>query len=225
MRQFIFIGVALIVIGTIWMFYLQHAEKKFEKSLPKVSQVKTEIQVLSKPDSEVLAPEDTASIPPLNTDTQENVPSTPTEKSYTEKLYEGMVSEIIETPIDFTSEQPQISEDATNDLYASKPWLKPISEMSVEEMAAEVERRKQTLINEFGNTPEVALINKYTTIGALRDGRVTLDRGDGVAYIRAISVLWSAEENVMVFEEFKRMEQNGWHVNPQDVLQGIPGLD
>ena len=81
----------------------------------------------------------------------------------------------------------------------------------------------QALINEFGDTPEVALINKYTTVETLRDGRTTLDPEDSVAYIRAISVLWPTRQNIQIFTEFARMERNGWHVNNQE-LEGVPGI-
>ena len=101
--------------------------------------------------------------------------------------------------------------------------MKPISEMSLAEIEAEVDRRRESLINQFGNTPEVALINKYTTVETLRDGKTTLDPEDSVAYIRAISVLWSTEQNVQIYKEFAEMERNGWHLNTQG-LQGIPDI-
>ena len=68
-------------------------------------------------------------------------------EAYTQKLYEDMTSELIETPIELT--------DTNNmtDSELSKPWLKPISEMTDIEIRAEVNRRRQALINTFGDTP------------------------------------------------------------------------
>ena len=130
-----------------------------------------------------------------------------------------MTSEFIETPIELTDS------DNMTDSELSKPWLKPIAEMSLTEIRAEVKRRREALINTFGDIPEVALINKYTTVESLRDGRVTLDRGDGLAYIRAISVLWPEGQSPQVVKELEEMQRNGWHVNSKPEFQNLPGIE
>ena len=225
MRQFIFGILIFMVIGTIWMLYLNYSDKKFLHSLPKAPPVKSEAERPSKARNEVLEQEEPPASLPSESDVQEQTPGPSAAESHTEQLYQGQVSEIIEEPIDLASQVPEISADDPIDLYTAKPWLKPISEMSLAEIKAEVKRSREALINEFGNTPEVALINKYTTVDSLRDGRVTLEDGDAVAYIRAISVLWPVEHNIQLSKEFERMAGNGWHVNPQSYLENVPGLE
>ena len=224
MRQLIAIAIALIVMGTAWMFYLQYAENKFQADLPKASAPTSEpdTQNIEATEAEIeqeildqrkLAEPLMIDAETPDTDAKEETIGVTAAELYTQKLYKDMVSELIEEPIDLTTKDTIDAEP--------KPWLKPISEMSLEEIEAEVERRRQTLIDEFGNTPEVALINKYTTVETLRDGRTILDTEDSVAYIRAISVLWPTPENIQIFKEFEEMERNGWHAN----FQGIRGIE
>ena len=222
MRQSILIVIVLLVIGTAWMLYLQHSENKFQATLPKApvptsepdtQAIETAEDVEAPITSEVLEPDAPAerSTPDAEAETAELSDI----EAYTKKLYEGLESELIEEPLDLTA-------DDTTDVDM-KPWKKPISEMSLAEIEAEVDRRRQALINQFGNTPEVALINKYTTVETLRDRKTTLDAEDSVAYIRAIGVLWPTSQNIQIYKEFAETERNGWHMNTQG-LQGVPGF-
>lgn len=224
MKQLIFIAIILVVMATAWVLYLQHTNNKFQASLPNApvptsdadTQERQPIQVEVTPD--VLGQEETAELPTPHTDTKAKTKSVSTVEAYTQKLYEGMTSELIETPIEITA-------DDIRNVESPPPWLKPISEMSLEEIEAEVQRRRQALINAFGNTPEVALINKYTTVESLRDGRTTLDREDGLAYIRAIGVLWPAKESLQIVKELEDMQRKGWHASSNEKLQGLPGIE
>lgn len=224
MRQLIFVAIVLIVMGTAWMLYLQSTNNKFQASLPNapVPTPDADIQDIEPIEAQiaqgVLEQESPAKLPTPDTDAREKTESLSTVEAYTQKLYEGMTSELIEEPLDLTT-------DATIDVDTPKPWLKPISEMTLEEIEAEVERRRQALIDVFGDTPEVALINKYTTVESLRDGRITLDSEDGAAYVQAISVLWATEENIQMSKELEEMQRNGWHVDTEEILQGLPGIE
>lgn len=224
MRRLISIAIALIVMGTAWVLYLQYAENKFQADLPKAPVPTsepdtqdieaTEVEIEQEiSDQEKLVERLMPDTETSDTDAKAENAQLSDAEAYTQKLYKDMVSELIEEPIDLTTKDTIDAE--------SKPWLKPISEMSLDEIEAEVARRRQALIEEFGNTPEVALINKYTTVETLRDGRTTLDPEDSVAYIRAISVLWPTSLNIQIYKEFEEMGRNGWHVNNQ----GIRGIE
>ena len=225
MRQLIFAVIVFMIIGTVWLVYLQHNNNKFQESLPKapislpVSDTQ-EIKSLETPQvSEVLKQQAPVELPTPDTNSEQKKESLSTVEAYTQKLYEDMTSEFIETPMELTDS------DNMTDSELSKPWLKPIAEMSLTEIRAEVKRRREALINTFGDIPEVALINKYTTVESLRDGRVTLDRGDGLAYIRAISVLWPEGQSPQVVKELEEMQRNGWHVNSKPEFQNLPGIE
>ncbi len=38
MKQLVFIGALLVVLGTIWVLFLEHEKERFERSLPQVPQ-------------------------------------------------------------------------------------------------------------------------------------------------------------------------------------------
>ena len=225
MRQLIFAVIVFMIIGTGWVFYLQHNDNKFQESLPKAPisppvSATQEIKSLETPQvSEVLKQQAPVELPTPGTNSEEKKESLSEAETYTQKLYKDMTSEFIETPIELTDS------DNRTDSELSKPWLKPIAEMSLTEIRAEVKRRREALIDTFGDTPEVALVNKYTTVESLRDGRVTLDREDGLAYIRAISVLWPEGQNPQVVKELEEMQRNGWHVNSKKEFQNLPGIE
>lgn len=225
MRQLIFAAIILIVIATAWVFYLQHTDTEFESTLPEAPAPSSDLNPAPlKPLETQPAPQNVQQVAPAElptpvSHTKEKIESLSTVEAYTQKLYEDMTSELIETPIALTDS------DDTTDSQPPKPWLKPITEMSLTEITAEVKRRRQALIDTFGDTPEVALINKYTTVESLRDGRVSLDREDGLAYIQAISVLWPMEENIQIVKEFQEMQRNGWHASSKAEFRNLPGIE
>lgn len=236
MKQVVFIGALLVVLGTIWVLFLEHEKKRFEKSLPQVPQV--------------LAPqlvEDTDASPAERDDVSDTVAGTLTSEDTAETAGTDTASsqEVAEPEIEtpFLAEplvlQSEPSPEDTADallgyprrppdmslaewleslspaereaVYGEEPWLKPIAEMTPQELEAEVVRRKQRLIDDFGNTPEVAIINKYTTVAMLRGEPLTFEGNDAIEYIRAMSVLWPTTMNVKVYQEIEESIQNGGH--------------
>ncbi|MDE0425082.1 MAG: hypothetical protein OXN25_09455 [Candidatus Poribacteria bacterium] len=163
--------------------------------------------------------------------------TTPNESSNSEKMYLREISESIDIENgdsdEDTSEMLDIvsvdlrpppgmslaawmdslSPDEKQVVYSQKPWLEPIEEMTLQEVEAEVERRKQRLIEKFGNTPEVQIINKYTTVSHLLGESYTLTGDEIVEHARAMSVLWPTEENIASYRRFKSWQENGWHVD------------
>ncbi len=98
-------------------------------------------------------------------------------------------------------------------VYCEKPWLKPVHEMTFEEREAEIARSQQQLIDTFGNTPEVAILNKYTSQEIHEGKGFTIPAEDAAEYLRAMSVLWPTPDNVASYENLKALEQKGWHVD------------
>ena len=237
MKQVIFIGALLVVLGTIWVLFLEHEKRRFERSLPQVPQT--------------VAPpleQDTDSSPTARDDVSETSAGMLTSEdtaaetagAYTARSQEAAEAEIetpflaepralvAELPPEDTAAVPlgypqrppdmslaewlgRLSPQELEAVYIDKPWLKPISEMTPQEVAAEVERQKQKLIDDYGNTPEVAIINKYTTVATLRGEPVTFEGNEAIEYIRAVSVLWPTAENVKGYREIEESIQNGGH--------------
>ena len=225
MRQLIFATIIIVIVGAVWLFYLQYSENKFQESLPKapVLPAVSDTQEIKSPEIQpapkVVQQETLDGLPVLDTNAEETKENLSTVEAYTRELYEGQTSELIEIPIELTGS------DNTADSEQSKPWLKPIAEMTLSEITAEVKRRREALVNTFGDTPEVALINKYTTVESLRDGRVTLDGEDGLAYIQAIGVLWPGGQNNQILKDLQELQRNGWHASSKPEFQNLPGIE
>lgn len=224
MRQLILVAVVIVIMGAVWWLYLRYDNNKFQEGLPKapVPSVMSDGQKIVSPEKQttptVVQREVLDDLSGLDTDTGETKGSLSDVEAYTQKLYEGQTSELIETPLEFEDT------DNTTDSETPKPWLKPIAEMTLSEITAEVKRRREALVNTFGDTPEVALINKYTTVESLRDGRVTLDSEDGLPYIRAISVLWSGGRNTEIVKDIEDLQRNGWHIDNREEFRTLPGI-
>lgn len=130
-------------LSSSWVLYLQHANNKFQAILPNapLPTSDTDTQDLHQAEiaPDILGQKENAELPTLHTDTKAETKSVSPVETYTQKLYEGMTSELIEIPIELTAE-------ANGNVESPKPRLKPISEMPLEEIEAEVQRRRQTLI-------------------------------------------------------------------------------
>ena len=87
-----------------------------------------------------------------------------------------------------------------------------IYSMSPAEQETELARRRQRLIEDFGDTPEVRLISKHFYSRVVPRGTsVTFQGNEGVEILRALSVLWPTESNMATYESLKLMQEKGWH--------------
>lgn len=239
MKTFFFTAILFIVLGAAWMLYLEYDRKQFEKSLstPPQTDVLTEPENtrdndatevdLSEP---ILSTQMSKSL--VETDTQpDSEQSTPPDGFPTldfdfhdafEDSFQAdpQITDAIEVDLrpppgmSISEWRDNLSPEKKQALYLQKPWLKPVQEMTLQEIESEVERRKRRLIEQYGNTPEVQIVNKYTTVGSLVGGTSRTMTGDeGVKYARAISVLWPTPENVSHYKLMKSLQENGWHVD------------
>ena len=89
----------------------------------------------------------------------------------------------------------------------------PIYSMSPAEQETELERRRQKLIEDFGDTPEVSIIIKHFHSRVIPSGSSTTLKGaEGLEVLRALSVLWPTESNVRIYQNLKQIQDNAWHV-------------
>ena len=238
MKMFFFTAILLIVLGASWMFYLDYDRRQFEKSLA----IPPQTDVLTQP-KDTLPDDATdvdLSEPILSPQTSKNHVGTDTpsdsEQIATQDDFSTLKLDYVHAPKDLLEEDPEIrdadevdlrpppgmsisawrdslSPEEKQALYLQKPWLKPVQEMTPQEIETEIKRRKQRLIEKFGNTPEVQIVNKYTTVASLLGGTRKVDGNEGVEYARAISVLWPTPENVEHYRLMKSLQENGWHVD------------
>ena len=103
-----------------------------------------------------------------------------------------------------------LSESEKAAVYVERPWLKPISEMTDQELETEVSRRKQRLIDDYGNTPAVELLNTYTTPASLRGEPLILSSDEGLAYVEAIGIVFPTRENIDFYLELELLKTLGW---------------
>ena len=235
MKQVVFIGILLVVLCTIWMLFLEREKRRFERSLPQVPQTlapqlekdtdasPTARDDVSEPSAGTLTSEDTAA-ETAGADSARSQEAAEIEIPFLAEpralLSELPPEDTTAVPLGYPQRPPdmslaewlgRLSPQELEAVYIDKPWLKPISEMTPQELETEVERQKQKLIDDYGTTPEVAIINKYTTVAMLRSEPVTFEGNEGIEYIRAMSVLWPTAENVKVYREIEESIQNGGH--------------
>lgn len=238
MRSLIFTAILLVILGVVFAVYLNYDQKRFENNLPKAPRP---VASQPEKDSLPTVPEniesshetrgiDTGS--PLVVETEDGALRReetedaetflvhPEEAIRHEELPDETYTEV--PPIPLVLQKPRgvsladwlrsLSRKDLEAVYREKPWLKPVDEMTFSEREAEVERRKQRLINTYGNTPEVAIINKYTTMESLI-GTLRIQPEDVLEYIRARQVLWPSNANVAAYENLKSLKEKGWHVD------------
>ena len=236
MKQLVFIGTLLVVLCTIWVLFLEHEKERFEKSLPQVPQVLAP-QLVEDTDASPAERDDVSgtSAGTLTSEDTAETAGTDTERSQ-EAAEPKIETPFLAEPLDWLSEPSpedtaegllgyprrppemslaewleRLSPAEREAVYEEKPWLKPIAEMTPQELEAEVVRQKQKRIDDYGNTPEVAIINKYTTVAMLRGEPLTFEGNEAIEYIRAMSVLWPSEGNVKAYREIEENIQNGGH--------------
>ena len=114
---------------------------------------------------------------------------------------------------DETTTRVQGSSDPKEYLYhtpSTKP--DPIYSMSAVEQEVELARRRQRLIEDFGDTPEVRIIIKHFYSRVIPRGSPMKFKGEeGLEILRAMSVLWPIESTLTTYESLKSMQENGWH--------------
>ena len=239
MKKIAFMGIFLVVLGIAWMLYLDYDLKRFDSSLPKPPH---NVSSYTEKDTVLDGSKDTdfsdtdfseAIVPPPEVEHAEKTDKVsdseqmyPPEMSLSLDIEHGHSHEDnSEMPyIDAVDLRPppgmslaewkdSLSPEEKQVVYLQKPWLKPIHEMTPQELETEVARRKQRLIDTYGNTPEVQLVNKYTTAPALLGEPQTFTGDEAVKYARAMSVLWPTQENIDYYRELKSFQENGWHVD------------
>lgn len=233
MKVIIFTAIVVVILGTVWVLYLEVDQKRFEESLPKAPR-QVSSQVMK--DSPPMEPENidsshasgTRDIPSVLVIETEKVDITRREETTdAETLFMHPEEEIrhyelphkTETEESSSLSAPQkprgvslvdwlasLSRKELEAVYIERPWLKPVDEMSLAEREVEVARQKQRLINTYGNTPEVRIINKYTTMESLM-GNLSIPPEDASEYIRAISVLWPTDANVAAYENLNSLKK------------------
>ena len=239
LKKIAVMGLFLVVCGIAGILYLNYDLKRFESSHPKTQQ---NVSSYTEKDTVLEGSKDTAvkdtdfseSIVPPPAEEQaertDQVPDSeqtyPPEISLSLDLEHGHTQEgYAEIPsIDAVDLRPppgmslavwmdSLSPEEKQAVYLQKPWLKPIHEMTPQEVETEVARRKQRLIDTYGNTQEVQLINKYTTAPALLGEPQTMTGDESVEHARAMSVLWPTPENIAYYRELKSFQEHGWHVD------------
>ena len=242
MKKVIFLGFFLVVLCIVWTLYLDSEKKRFERSLTipphKVSShtVKdttldgskeadfSEVDFSEVDFSEAIVPPTDAeyaertdkgsdseqmSRPEMSLDVEHGH----SHEDNSEHPYLGSVDLRPPPGMSLAEWRAILSPAEKQALYLQKPWLKPIEEMTLQEVETEVERRKQRLIDEYGNTPEVQLVSKYITVPALLGESQRMTGDEGVEHARAMSVLWPTQANIDHYRELKSFQENGWHVD------------
>ena len=239
MRSLIFTAIVVIIVGTGGAVYLNYDQRRFENSLPKAP--RPESSQVSKDTSPTgiknidfspeMAERDARSDPSVETEDgasrREEIADGETFFGHPEEgirkpdeLLQGTDTEVSLVPL--APQKPRgvsladwlsgLSRKELEAVYREKPWLKPVHEMTFAEREAEIARSKQQLIDTYGNTPEVAIINKYTS-QEIHEGRgFTIPPEDAYEYMRAMSVLWPTPSNVGAYENLKALQEKGWHV-------------
>lgn len=242
MKRSVFLGIFILVLCIAWILYLNYDKKRFENSLPTpphrvfshtekdtgpdnskevdfsevdFSEVDSSKAIVPPPkvehaertdqgfDSEQMPP------PEISSDLEHGHPH----EVNSEQSYFDSVDLRPPPGMSLTEWQASLSPSEKQALYLQKPWLKPIHEMTPQELETEVERRKQRLIDTYGNTAEVQLVSKYITVPALLGESQRMTGDEGVEHARAMSVLWPTQENIDHYRELKSFQENGWHVD------------
>ena len=240
MKTFAVPVIFLVLIGTAWVLYLEYSNRRFVEDLrpppeslsigkkkASMSNNSEEVNLseakVSSSESEDIAGTDEA--PYSGQVPRQEVPMPiDLEDVHAYEASHESDSEMVETSVVDLRPPPGMSLAAWMDsltsaekqeVYQQKPWLKPIQEMTLQEVETEVARRKQRLIDKFGNTPEVQIINRYTTVPFLLGEPQKLTGDETVEQARAMSVLWPTKENIDYYRGLKALQENGWHVDPQ----------
>lgn len=237
MKKIIFLGIALVALCVVWTLYLDSENKRFERSLTipphKVSSY-TEKDTAPGGSKEadfseadfseaIVSPPDAEDAESTNKESGSEQRSRPEislgiehghlHGNNSEQPYFDSVDLRPPPGMSLAEWHASLSPAEKQALYLQKPWLKPIEQMTLQEVETEVERRKQRLIEKYGNTPEVQLVSKYITVPALLGESQRMTGDEGVEHARAMSVLWPTQANIDHYRQMKSFQENGWHVD------------
>lgn len=192
MKKFVFVCIALVVLGVVWTLYLEHEKERFDESLPKVPPAVTQ-------------PVDVGDVP-LDTDTDRVVNTTESQSSLskdapmetvdaaeTTVLPESehlapteVVTEVVIDAAETTSpDLPMVSAEKMEPTFTHSPFPHlHDSSVSIDRAgmskAEKIERHRENLIKQFGDRPEVHILVQ------------TIDNGPKHQY--------SSEENLKIAE-------------------------
>ena len=238
MKSIVFSAILLLVFGAVWALYLHYGNRRFEESLPKLPKANTvthtedvvsptdQGHITFEPSATIDASADSSDIKEEYTDTQphRDVPPLPESVSELEFPETSELDEIEFFDFPEIPQQPQgvslrdwlsrLSKEELEAVYTEKTWLKPVSEMTYEEKVAEVNRRRQQLIDLYGNSPEVEVFNKYVTVSSLIGEPQIIAPEDIVMHAKGLSLMFPTIENIQHYQDMKAGEERGWHIQP-----------
>lgn len=192
MKQFVFVCIALVVLGVAWTLYLEHEKERFVESLPKVPPAVTQ-------------PVDVGDVP-LDTDTDRVVNTTEAQSSAQSPLSKDAPmetvdaaettglpesehlapTEVVVDAAETTSpDLPMVSAEKMEPTFTHSPFPHfHDSSVSIDwagmSHARKIERHRANLIKQFGDRPEVHVLVQ------------TIDNGPKHQY--------SSEENLKIAE-------------------------
>lgn len=231
--RFLFKAVIIIITVVIaFAIYLEIGNRRFNSSLPKplnksinsydkedlTSNATTDSLDSSVTESEVpLEQEIVTDIDTENTDKEDTAIETTTDGNYDSELdiFEQYLEDEFDLSEDGIEDTISVQKHMDQDDYlshTSNGRPDSIYSMSRAKQEAELERRRQRLIEDFGDTPEVRLIIKHFHSRVIPRGTSVKFQGEeGVEILRALSVLWPIESNVSTYQSLKLMQESGWH--------------
>ena len=188
MKQFVFVCIALVVLGVVWTLYIEHEKERFVESLPKVPPAVTQ-------------PVDVGDVP-LDTDTDRVVNTTESQSSLSkdapletvdaaettvlpESEHLAPTEVVIDAAETTSPDLPMVSAEKMEPTFTHSPFPHlHDSSVSIDRAgmskAEKIERHRENLIKQFGDRPEVHILVQ------------TIDNGPKHQY--------SSEENLKIAE-------------------------
>ena len=202
MKKFVFVCIALVVLGVVWTLYIEHEKERFVESLPKVPPAVTQ-------------PVDVGDVP-LDTDTDtdrvvnttesqsplsKDAPMETVDTAETTVLPESehlapteVVPEVVVDAAETTSpDLPTVSTEKMEPTFTHSPFPHvhdssvPIDWVGMSQVE-KIERHRENLIRQFGDRPEVHILVQ------------TIDNGPKYQY--------SSEENLKIAEAIFALSPN-----------------
>ena len=229
MRALIAVVIILIAMFISSAIYLEIDKRRFGASLPKPPKNESIDNETLNPTTEDINPlvseDDMSTEPDLSpleaTDIIDEDSRQPTEDMLSDmedKIFEQNTDSVdnIEGQVAENADDPSTEKQINQHdyLYHRPRGIRdPIYSMSPAEQDRELERRRQKLIEDFGDTPEVRIIIKHFHSQVTPSGSSTTLKGEeGLEVLRALSVLWPTESNVRIYQNLKQIQDNAWHV-------------
>lgn len=172
MKQFVFVCIALVVLGVVWTLYLEHEKERFVESLPKVPPAVTQpVDVGDVPldtgtgtDRVVNTTESQSSLSkdaPMETvDTAETTVLPESERLAPTEVVTEVVIDAAETT---SPDLPMVSADKMEPTFTHSPFPHlhdssvPIDRAGMSK-AEKIARHRENLIKQFGDRPEVHIL-------------------------------------------------------------------